>query len=238
MSNTNADNSAITAEQIAASSGLFAPQSPATTPSNSKSQKHAKTPKTREKREINSPTAQKSGVKRHSGTGADTDGLDTPKEQGSSDRYDPLATIDLSNEQEIYAAIKAAVSNTLKFSLSRRLAREFKRYASLGGLAGKASHARGELATADELSTMISDALRDPSATASDKKALISALQSVAPHVFDSSDRQLRPDPCAIIGYLCGWSGMSGEQIVAELGGREFIADKLSQTLKVPVVIG
>jgi len=49
---------------------------------------------------------------------------------------------------------------------------------------------------------------------------------------------QSRPDPCAILAYVTGFAGKSGEQICQELGGAEFLAKELTEILKVPVRVG
>ena len=53
----------------------------------------------------------------------------------------------------------------------------------------------------------------------------------------DVSRNKNKPDPCAIITYICSFSGMTGDEIVADLGGREFLAARLSEVLKVPVTV-
>lgn len=47
---------------------------------------------------------------------------------------------------------------------------------------------------------------------------------------------KVRPDPCAIISYITGFAGRKGDEIVQELGGREFIESQLCAILKVESV--
>ncbi|VGO21129.1 hypothetical protein [Pontiella sulfatireligans] len=49
--------------------------------------------------------------------------------------------------------------------------------------------------------------------------------------------RDNRPDPSAILEYVCGFAGRSGAEIVKELGGASFIAGRLAEILGVPVTI-
>lgn len=46
-----------------------------------------------------------------------------------------------------------------------------------------------------------------------------------------------RPDPCAVMAYLCTFSGKAGADIIGELGGREFVEGRLSEVLKAEVSI-
>jgi hypothetical protein len=49
---------------------------------------------------------------------------------------------------------------------------------------------------------------------------------------------QMRPDPCAIIAYICTFAGKSGAEIIKELGGREAMESRLSEILRVQVKLG
>jgi len=49
---------------------------------------------------------------------------------------------------------------------------------------------------------------------------------------------QVRPDPAAIIGYICTFAGKSGAEICQELGGRESMEARLSEILRVQVKLG
>lgn len=92
--------------------------------------------------------------------------------------------------------------------------------------------------TREELIGIVSRAMRDDGATEAGIKALMSVLERLMPSVFVDSEADNRPDPSAVIGYLCTFAGKSGSQIVTELGGPEFLADRLSDVLRVPVRIG
>ena len=45
------------------------------------------------------------------------------------------------------------------------------------------------------------------------------------------------PDPCAIFEYITGWAGMTGAEIVQQLGGPEAVAEQLSEVLKCRVTV-
>ena len=61
--------------------------------------------------------------------------------------------------------------------------------------------------------------------------ALVSSLLKVAPELGEVD--QSRPDPTAVISYVCHFAGRPGDEIARELGGLEFIAAKLCDVLKV-----
>ena len=91
--------------------------------------------------------------------------------------------------------------------------------------------------TREELISIVSEALRSENATGSDVKGLTATLQSLVPELF-TDQAGTKPDPCAVVAYITTWAGASGEQIMAELGGREFLAEKLSDLLHTPVSLG
>lgn len=81
--------------------------------------------------------------------------------------------------------------------------------------------------------------------TSSSSSDVIKALQELNDQtgLLDDIKRErekekLRPDPCAIITYICSFAGRKGAEIIQELGGKDFIEAKLSDILKVPVRIG
>ena len=90
----------------------------------------------------------------------------------------------------------------------------------------------------DTIAMTISDALRKETLTGADVKSLTSTLQLVAPELFKTDADSDKPDPCAVMGYLCSFSGAIGADLVADMGGTEFIAAQLSEVLGVPVSIG
>jgi hypothetical protein len=97
---------------------------------------------------------------------------------------------------------------------------------------------KGTLIDTETLAIRISDALRKGNNTGADIKSMTTTLQLISPDLFRHSDKADRPDPCAIIKYLCTWSGAQGADMVKELGGAEFLATKLSEVLDTPVSVG
>lgn len=79
-----------------------------------------------------------------------------------------------------------------------------------------------------ELFRLISGAIKDGDRV---DPALVTALLKVAPELGEVD--QSRPDPTAVITYVCHFAGRPGHDIVRELGGLEFIASKLCDVLKV-----
>ena len=53
----------------------------------------------------------------------------------------------------------------------------------------------------------------------------------------EAARKKVIPDPCAILSYVCSFSGMTGAEIVEELGGRDWMTAQLSEILKVPVIV-
>lgn len=53
----------------------------------------------------------------------------------------------------------------------------------------------------------------------------------------EREEKTKRPDPCALISYLCTFGGKQGSEIIKELNGPKFVAAQLSEILKVPVTV-
>ena len=59
-------------------------------------------------------------------------------------------------------------------------------------------------------------------------------LRQTAPELFGLDAQSIaRPDPVAIVTYVASFAGMQGHEIVAQLGGWRFIADKLCAAFRV-----
>ena len=93
--------------------------------------------------------------------------------------------------------------------------------------------------TAPEIIRKLETIFRTASGTDS-----IKALQELNEHTGTLDDisrerktEKIRPDPCAILAYVTGFAGKTGDQICQEMGGAKFLAAKLSEILKVPVTV-
>lgn len=142
--------------------------------------------------------------------------------------------------QHIYARIKQAEGdNAAIYALCQDLANGYKRLKRQTEKAAESARVR-ELdvtpPTREELQGIVSAAIRDTKASGSEVNSLLKALKELIPELFGDSSNQ-KPDPCAIVEYVTGWAGASGEQIVAELGGVEFLQDLIAKSLNVEAVI-
>lgn len=90
--------------------------------------------------------------------------------------------------------------------------------------------------TVEELIDRLTTSLRDTQATPTDVKTLSQVLRDLKPSLFASVDNA-PPDPCAIAEFLCGWAGMTGEQIAQTMGGRDALSKQLSEVLKSCVIV-
>ncbi len=146
---------------------------------------------------------------------------------------------DLADKGSIFTALKAASKNrSVLWQLATLIS---DRYREGVEFAVSRAQAAGSLAappTREELIGIVSAALRAENATGSDVKGLIATLQSLLPDIFAGSEQTKRPDPAAIIGYICTFAGKSGAEICQDLGGRESLEARLSEILGLPVKLG
>ena len=93
--------------------------------------------------------------------------------------------------------------------------------------------------TPDELIKKIEMIVRTPGANADTLKAIkmLDEQTGIFAEIKQLRGGAAKPDPCAILAYVVSFAGMTGEQIVNSLGGKEFMACQLSDILKIPVIV-
>ena len=84
----------------------------------------------------------------------------------------------------------------------------------------------------DEIAAKLSDAIRNGNTTEVVSSA--AALLKVMPSLADEEKRSA--DPAAVIATIASFAGMTGEQILRELGGPRFVAEKILATLKLTAI--
>eukprot|EP00919_Chromeraceae_sp_WS-2016_P009453 GHVR01022181.1.p1 GENE.GHVR01022181.1~~GHVR01022181.1.p1 ORF type:complete len:238 (+),score=24.55 GHVR01022181.1:1053-1766(+) len=220
---------------IVASSGLFGTPAPAVPAKPSK-----------DKSKNNPPSPSGDRAKPGSPSPAETT-VSTDKPKGDA-RLQEQDQSGFDDPRQVFALFRGCLrykpesdTNSKLNAAAVKVARSFKR---LGKERDEAqtqllAHASitAEPPTREELISIISTGLRDITATGSDVKGLTATLRDLMPELFRQQGDVDRPDPCALMAYICTFSGMTGEQIIAEQGGREFVEAQLSDILKTKVIL-
>jgi hypothetical protein len=163
--------------------------------------------------------------------------------------------LDLLDNRSVYGAIRSTIGMDSKaafavancFVLAAKRLVKMERQAVAGDRYSGVEQADGpngvrarEQAppTREELIGIVSAALRAENATGSDVKGLTATLESLLPELFNHAGVQIKPDPALFLGYLLHLDGCTTDELMAEIGGPEFVAGKLSEILKTPVKLG
>jgi hypothetical protein len=87
----------------------------------------------------------------------------------------------------------------------------------------------GKDITQDEIATIIATTLRSrPSAA--EVASLTGALLKIRPQLAQDESRA-KPDPALVVSYIASFAGMTGKQIVRELGGPKLLVQRLCSIL-------
>lgn len=165
--------------------------------------------------------------------------LKKPKElpkEPSPENTLAIDSLDLSKKEDVYALLKSAKTASLLWNVATKIAERFNRYAETLDAAKTRARGKDEELTVEEMIDRVTAALRDLRATPTDVNALLKAMREINPGMFTSIEG-VPPDPCAIAETITGWAGMSGADIVKQLGGAEKMQNQLSETLKVRVTL-
>ena len=84
----------------------------------------------------------------------------------------------------------------------------------------------------DEIAAKLSDAIRN--GNTAEVVSSAAALLKVMPSLADEEKRSA--DPAAVVATIASFAGMTGEQILRELGGPRFVAEKILATLKLSAI--
>lgn len=85
--------------------------------------------------------------------------------------------------------------------------------------------------TQDEVARIITATLRNKP-SAAEVASLTGALLKIRPQLGQDQTRT-RPDPAAVVAYLAGFAGMTGRQIVRELGGPRLLVTRLCEAIDI-----
>jgi len=183
-------------------------------------------------------------------TGADQG---TAPDSGQVPEPDEL-TESLNSDIGVFDLIKLAASKSEKLSKAENsavftLAKRIRRYVDRLHQRAQAAEEKSrtytraskdgevEPVTRAELINIITQEIRKTNRTGSDVKGLAATLQSLLPDLFADSSKAPQPDPCAVLAYVCSFSGMTGAEIVHELGGRDWMSARLRDILKTSVIL-
>lgn len=160
-----------------------------------------------------------------------------PNEPETDQAQGFMLKLDISDSKAVYMAVRQAEgSKSMQWQLANMVRDRFLEESK--ALISRTRGGDSSPPTREELIGIVSEALRRENATGSDVKGLTATLQSLLPDLFTSGDDSSKPGPDLVLAYITRFAGQSGESLADDLGGRAFVAGRLSELLGCPVSVG